>query len=730
MKPRVRTLVAALLLCTPSFALAQSGDIGELSLEELMNVRVTTATRTSERARDVPARIEVITAEQIAQRGYQSLTDALADLPDFKIERGADQDLPVDIVVQGMRGALRVVVLLDGIRISSPTGEPMPLLGNFPVHTARQIEVLYGPASALYGADAFSAVVNIISKDPNEAEGVTATQSFGQFGLSNTSASYGVRFGEGARLLVGAQVARDRQPNLTKYYPEDFASFGQARGTFDTIFGPITPSTPVPSEFANPLYAHSVQATLHAGALQVTLFKSESTHPTSPAYSPENAVYSDEAFQRNDLFVAAASYTRRIHGVTSTSSVSFSRHELDPQSGYRNVYSSMNRSYKYAYGSAVRVEQQAMWKASNAFTLTAGGSAEHSFSIPQGADLNEPVRSRNEPGTILGTNILDDFNTVRQENFAGYLQSQHTVSPALTLTLGARADYNTQYGGTFNPRAGLVWQPRATTAVKVMYGSAFLAPSPYQKYSHYGAFYSTDGGLTYQSDYWHLPNPDLKPQRKSTVETAVRQSAGANAEVWGSVFYAHLSDLIREGLDRADRYQSTFKGWPVALVEISTNEGHAQTYGGSAGIDLFHIFGTNRQIAGRVAVSLADGVYEGGQRVELGGMAPAQLQMSTDVKFDGWSVSPRLSLVSKQRTLATTEESGRLRRRTLDGYTLVNLNVRRTISSRLDAFATVENVLDARYRAINLRAFNNPEELIGAPQNPRRIIAGLQVRFQ
>src|SRR3990170_9158942 len=87
-------LACAAQLATPAFG--QDSAIGELSLEELMNISVTTATRTSERARDVPARIEVITADQIEQRGYRSLTDVLADLQDFKIERGANQDLPVD----------------------------------------------------------------------------------------------------------------------------------------------------------------------------------------------------------------------------------------------------------------------------------------------------------------------------------------------------------------------------------------------------------------------------------------------------------------------------------------------------------------------------------------------------------------------------------------------------------------------------------------------------------
>ena len=50
--------------------------------------------------------------------------------------------------------------------------------------------------------------------------------------------------------------------------------------------------------------------------------------------------------------------------------------------------------------------------------------------------------------------------------------------------------------------------------------------------------------------------------------------------------------------------------------------------------------------------------------------------------------------------------------------------------ANVDGFVTIENALDARYRNMNLRAFTNPEEFAGSPQNPRRHTAGVQVRFR
>jgi outer membrane cobalamin receptor len=75
------------------------------------------------------------------------------------------------------------VILPDGMRISSPTNEPLPVLENFPLYLAKQIEVVYGPGSALYGADDMAGVINIIteksaSKDMLQAQSLTGTQGY------------------------------------------------------------------------------------------------------------------------------------------------------------------------------------------------------------------------------------------------------------------------------------------------------------------------------------------------------------------------------------------------------------------------------------------------------------------------------------------------------------------------------------------------------------------------
>ena len=728
--------VVAAAMLWPATARAQNvpHDLGDMTLEELLNINVTTATKVAERSTMVPAHVEVVTSDTIRARGYRSLLDVLRDLPDFKVDVATDPDFPADVTVQGKRGSNRLIVLLDGVRISSPTNEPLPIVANYPVHTAKQIEIVYGPGSALYGADAFSGVVNIITRDAAEAAGLTASASTGQYGLSNATISYGARLGENVTLLVAGQGYFDRQPDLSRYYPDYNGLAAQKSGTFNTIFGPITPTSPVPSAFNIPLSAHSTQAVLQAGRLRFSLFESESHVPTSPSTTPDNAVYSDEAFNRNHLLVGAGSYTRTIGRLTSLSTVTVSRHELDPQSGYRNVYSNMERSYKYAYGSRLSGDQQVSWKPDRRLTITTGAVFDRLFSIPQTADLNAPVQSHDQPGTILDTDIVDEFQKIRYSNLGVYGQGQFVLHPTVTVTLGLRFDDSTRYQDAVTPRVGLVWQPQPRTTVKLLYGTAFLAPSPNQEYAHYGSFYTTDGGQTYASAFWHLPNPDLLPERRKTTEFDVQQGLGEHVSVWSSLFLSRYKNLVREGQDRADRYAGFFHGWPVDYIEISINDGREEIWGGSAGLKTVKTFGHDRRIAAEVAVSFADGHVTYSDSVykrESSGLSPFQMRASMDMSTGRWSVAPRLVMVGDQRTFAIQDVvDGIERRRTLPGYRIVDVNIRRErLLKGVSAFVTIENAFDARYRNLNVRAYSNPEELVGQPQNPRRLTVGVDLRL-
>jgi outer membrane cobalamin receptor len=725
------------LVALPENGLAQTRapDLAEVSIEDLMNIRITTAARTPEGVSEAPARADVVTAAQIERRGYRSVLDVLKDLVDFKVDLGGDPDYPTQLTVQGTTGASRVVLLLDGVRVSSPTNEPLPVMANYPVHNARQIEIVYGPASALYGADAFSAVVNIISKTVSEAPGLAVSGSVGQYGLYNETASYGVELGANATLMLSGQFFHDHQPDLSHFYPDVYGDLqAQRTGVFNTIFGPMTSSSPVSAAYDSPLSAYSVRARFQSGGLDLSLFDSRERAPTAQPNLPDDSVYNADAFDENHLLVASGTYTRSLGRVTSASLLMFSRHELDPQSGYRNLFTGMDRSFKYAYGTMAKAEQQFSWKPIASVTVTVGGTFEHFFSIPQGADLSAAVQSRNESRTIFNTTIPDEFVKLRYANTGGSVEVRYVATPRVTLTLGARGDYNSRYGGTINPRVGVVTRPTPSTTLKLLYGTAFLAPSPYQSYSHFGSFSSVDGGQTYSSTYWHLPNPNLQPQEKRTVEVNLLQTLGRSLQLSASAFYSRFSNLIQPyGPDGI--VNGRYLGWPVDYIDFTVNEGRATGYGGTMGAAYVRTFSPSRRLEAHGTVAVTDGrvwPHENldHQSVPVGVMAPLQLRFGADIDWDDWRIAPRLSVVGAQRVLATTMESGSLERMTLPGYATVDVNLRRHLFKTLDAFLTVENLLDRRYVNVNPYAFTNTQEVTGAPQNPRRFTVGVDVRIQ
>lgn len=728
-------LAATIVAGTVSASAQTQADLSQASLEELLNVRVVTPSRTSEGARTAPARVHVVTAAQIARRGYRSLMELLKDVPDIKVDLNVDQDYPTELTVQGVRGASRAIVMLDGIRIDSPTNEPLPILSNYPVHLARQVEIVLGPASALYGADAFSAVINIITREPAEASGIALTTVAGQDGLYDGAISYAASLKRGTTITAGGQWHSDQEPDLAKSYPADFGNLsGQRTGVFNSIFGPMTSRRQTSPDFQTPQVAHSLQAVFRSGGLSLRLFESRIRESNSIGYTSDNAVYNRDAFQGNQLLVVAGSYDHHLGPFAATTTVSGSRQELDRQSGYWNVYSNFTKSFKYAYGSQLRAEEQLSWKPGPAHTVTLGASASRSFAIPQGADLNAPVASRDQPGTILDTTLVDPFYKVRDVDAGVYAQLQSRLTDAIGITLGARTDYNSRYGGTFTPRVGLVATPTHNTTLKALVGAAYLAPSAYETYGHYGSFFTTDGGQTYASNYWHLPNPDLKPQHKTMAEFSVRQTVVRNVSVTGSGFVSWFTNLIKTfDVDQAG--PGTYLGWPVDYIDFPVNEGDERVYGGTFEVTWATRPRSDLSVVSAAALSLVDGTSGGeddypGVRAPIAGMSPVRFVASSDIDWRQWSAAPRLVAVDQQRTGVTIDANGPTVRR-IPGYAVLDLTVtRQRVLRGADFFLTIENAADQRYRHANLRAYDNAEELIGVPQNPRRLALGLSIHFK
>lgn len=153
---------------------------------------VYSVSKSAEDLREAPATVYVVTAEEIARRGYTDLEAVLHDLPGFDITR-TNGITYSNIYQRGNRSDLttRTLVLIDGVEENDIWLQAVYLSRQYPLSNIARIEVIYGPASTMYGANAFSGVINILTKTPQSL--LTDPDKDHSLRVDLTSGAYGTR---------------------------------------------------------------------------------------------------------------------------------------------------------------------------------------------------------------------------------------------------------------------------------------------------------------------------------------------------------------------------------------------------------------------------------------------------------------------------------------------------------------------------------------------------------
>lgn len=760
-----------------------------LSLEDIANLQVVSVTRTAQRSSDAPATVRIVTSDQIKLRGYQSLAEVLQDLPDVKVEQNSDPRWQNDTQIRGVFGMDKFIILLDGVKISSPTNDLIPIMENYPVNFARQIEVVYGPASAVYGADALAGVINIVTKKPEDLGGATVQGSVlgGMYSTFTGNFIAARKVSDLVSFTVSGQYFYDKQPLLdaVKNFRKDGKGIDDflSSGTFPTDLGfPQTPATPVSTTIANPLSAYALYASLGVGDFKFNLFRNYSRNPSSTANKPNNSLYNEGAYFGHAVTMLNGTYSTFLTAnLNSTSFLTYSLYDLDNTSNFRNAFTGIEPAYLFSVGRMFKAEQLVSYTASSDLTVTGGITYENYFSIPRGHDLLNVVSGIDNPGSPIVNSVgLPGYASgiearifkVNYNNVGAFVQAQYTPVDNLILTGGVRVDRDSRFPATVNPRLGIVYRPAPKVTAKALYGSAFLAPSPLSAYDEFGTFF--DAGGTATSAFMRLSNPDLGPQKIQTFELSLRTLLTEEFSVTATGYYNLLSGLFSQVSDAAtlNLYNGQYPnapGAPVGYIEIIVNQGNQRNYGGTLQLDYVKRLGGDNRLSLYAALSLIDGRVEvllnpaldNGALTEaqIGGVSPVMFRIGGDLVLDKVSISPRLIVAGEQRAhpqqasgfklapnanfnpstppspvnppnINTTERS------TLAGYALANLTVRYQVLETAALFVRVQNLLNADYRNVNLGAgipegggsaqVEFPE---GAPQNPVRITGGVRVVF-
>ncbi len=506
--------VSGILMIGSAAALAHnSPDLSEQSLEELTrtglsttpkNVTVTTAAKYSQNSRQAPSALRVVSAEDIRTYGYRTLAEALRSLPGIYVSSDRNYTY-IGVRGFGQPGDYntRVLLLIDGERINENTYDGSYYANEFPVDIdlIERVEFMPGPASAIYGNNAFFGVVNVITKRGQDINGAELSAEYGSFDTVKGRGTYGKRFDNGAEMLLsGTGFNREGYDHL--YYPE-FDTPEQNHGNADNL------------DYDR---YHSVFGKFSWGPLVLEGANIQRTKGIPTASWGQN--FNDPASLTAD----------RQSFVSST----YNKQIAEDWGLYLRLnYHQYDYHADLPYGKPPIMNKDVgigeWWDGE--FRVSNTSLNRHKLVF--GMELQDNLQQLQSNYDVGGPSYL--YIPYASTRYGAYVQDEYLLLDALTLIAGARYDYNPLGGGSANPRLGLIWQALDSTTLKLLYGTAFRAPNVYERLY-------TDQATTKE-------NLGLAPEKIQTLEFILEHSFTPSTRVSASLYRYKSNNLICQKID-------------------------------------------------------------------------------------------------------------------------------------------------------------------------------------
>jgi len=422
------TLCCSLLLSS-HVAQAQNmliEDLLDLSLEKLMQVRITTISKTEEALSRSPGVMTVITAKEIAQFGANSLYEVIERATSVYTP-GAYANSQNQISLRGDLSTIydnHVLLLINGrpFRDSMTGGNNFPIYSAFPVGIIERVEVVRGPGSVLYGSNAYAGVINVITKaETNTRIAVKA----GSFNAKATEAS--TMFDQGDLKLVAG----------LKTFKEDgwrFEAKDEAGKPGSTLFGEDNMGAYVNAQYRN--------VTLSAFLAKST----ENRWGTVPVWEGR------EKLVKMDRALIDLGYEHKFSDTWRT--------QLNATLNYAFVDSNYTKTDLLELYSNDTLVEMTHFVDSGKWKWLFGGVANLMSGHMKQYDSNHK---------LLSALVADN----RKTWYSGYVQGDYQLSDALRLVLGGQVIKAEQVDSKWVPRLGVVYQISSQTGMKALYGQAY-----------------------------------------------------------------------------------------------------------------------------------------------------------------------------------------------------------------------------------------------------------------
>ena len=490
--------------------LASVNNLFQISLEDLMNVEVVSATRIKQNITEAPSIMTVITAQQIRERGYQSVAEAVRTVPGFSL--WVDNFMSSISVrgfnsIQGWNQNLKIMI--DGQPVSYRPANWTPINESLiPIRCVKKIEVIKGPASALYGANAYLGAINIITFDGEEFDSVKLT------GIGGSLDTYGGSFVAGKKIdeidfmtAFSAQRSNRSGLSLPDPIPNDYANKKSENDISKpkSFYGKISYKGLTMSANYQRLYKYAEFTDFSTlshhclncfdnwfikGEYEKKLFADKLNLKGSLAYGEGGINNEEEKKKASDIYI------KRDVGV-------------------RFVDLAVESFYKFAEKNSIGIgmdyttDDHQLW---NNYSVDMTTGEETPLFDP-------PPQPRK------------DFN-----NYGIYAQAAYYPYPNTGLTGGLRFDSHNIYGDSTTYRIGITNRISEKLYIKILYGTSFKAPTPRQlfdpPFSHPLVLHDTRG------------NKDLVPQKARTFETLLGFKIGKMLHGKLGGFYTRIKDGI------------------------------------------------------------------------------------------------------------------------------------------------------------------------------------------
>jgi outer membrane receptor protein involved in Fe transport len=520
-------------------------------------MKVISAGRISKSLDEVPLQVYVITEEEIRRNQYRSLSDVLLALPGIQVSVPGTGELGENFQIWNLTGNLYSKILINGVPVKPSVVAGMPLGSQLPVRQAERIEVIYGNSSAVYGADAVSGVINIITKEAGQGTFVRGDISLGGYGHNDINFSVGGKGGKNNNILQYSFYGSKTEMNVMNLdYSEEGVynplNFYQARGSGMRL-GTVTLAPSEVTEdalsersiseedFKRTFYGEQYEGSLylpdmeavgsgaHMLGMQLSYrgigmsynYMYRRTHSSlglSPVFfkfnNPQN--FWGESIQQFSL-----SYKKEFKKFTSITQLNSLVYDMDNNSSQgltQNAFT--DKAYRYSASSDIEFSQVFSATLFGRVEAVAGFSSAVSGNLPVTNYLYTPFnRSYYTPfSEEIDPEFRSPFgrfgiNPVLFTNNSAFIQFYYSWQKFRFLG-GLRNDINTLVNtNNFSPHLAVLHKTSKRTSMRLSVGTAYKIPPTSLIYQSLA--YPVNDSMIYLVA---LPANTIKPEKFSTLE--------------------------------------------------------------------------------------------------------------------------------------------------------------------------------------------------------------------